>query len=96
MGQGDGIFYRFESGTCIFIDGGSSDRKQLGENVIMPFLKYNGIQSISSCAAVFGFTSKIASRTAVHTTLWIQDFSFLCSYEWIFGGIFAKHAENIL
>lgn len=47
VGQGDGIFYRFESGTCIFIDGGSSDRKQLGENVIMPFLKYNGIQSIS-------------------------------------------------
>ena len=27
---------------AIFIDGGSSDRKQLGENVIMPFLKYNG------------------------------------------------------
>lgn len=47
VGQGDGIFYRFESGTCIFIDGGSSDRKQLGDNVIMPFLKYNGIQSIS-------------------------------------------------
>ena len=47
VGQGDGIFYRFESGTRIFIDGGSSDRKQLGENVIMPFLKYNGIQSIS-------------------------------------------------
>lgn len=47
VGQGDGIFYRFESGTCIFIDGGSSDRKQLGENVIMPFLKYNGIQGIS-------------------------------------------------
>lgn len=47
VGQGDGIFYRFESGTCIFIDGGSSDRKQLGENVILPFLKYNGIQGIS-------------------------------------------------
>mgnify|MGYP004654145201 FL=1 len=47
VGQGDGIFYRFESGTCIFIDGGSSDRKQLGENVILPFLKYNGVQGIS-------------------------------------------------
>ena len=29
VGQGDGIFYRFESGTCIFIDGGSSDRNSL-------------------------------------------------------------------
>lgn len=47
VGQGDGIFYRFESGTCIFIDGGSLDRKQLGENVILPFLKYNGVQGIS-------------------------------------------------
>ena len=47
VGQGDGIFYRFESGTCIFIDGGSSDRKQLGENVILPFLKYNGVPGIS-------------------------------------------------
>lgn len=47
VGQGDGIFYRFESGTCIFIDGGCSDRKQLGENVILPFLKYNGVQGIS-------------------------------------------------
>ena len=47
VGQGDGIFYRFESGTCIFIDGGSLDRKQLGENVILPFLKYNGVPVIS-------------------------------------------------
>ena len=47
VGQGDGIFYRFESGTCIFIDGGSLDRKQLGENVILPFLKYNGVPGIS-------------------------------------------------
>lgn len=47
VGQGDGIFYRFEFGTCIFIDGGSLDRKQLGENVILPFLKYNGVQGIS-------------------------------------------------
>lgn len=47
VGQGDGIFYRFESGCEIFIDGGSTDKKQVGENVILPFLKYNGISHIS-------------------------------------------------
>lgn len=47
VGQGDGIFYRFSTGTTIFIDGGSTDKKNLGENVILPFLKYNGIKHIS-------------------------------------------------
>ncbi len=47
VGQGDGIFYRFSSGTTVFIDGGSTDKKNLGENVILPFLKYNGIKHIS-------------------------------------------------
>ena len=47
VGQGDGIFYRFESGCEIFIDGGSTDKKQVGENIILPFLKYNGISHIS-------------------------------------------------
>lgn len=47
VGQGDGICYRFSSGDAIFIDGGSTDRKNIGENVILPFLKYNGIDHIS-------------------------------------------------
>ncbi|WP_455721091.1 DNA internalization-related competence protein ComEC/Rec2 [Agathobacter sp.] len=47
VGQGDGICYRFSSGDSIFIDGGSTDRKKIGENVILPFLKYNGIEHIS-------------------------------------------------
>lgn len=47
VGQGDGICYRFSSGEVIFIDGGSTDRKNIGENVILPFLKYNGIDHIS-------------------------------------------------
>lgn len=47
VGQGDGIFYRFDSGCEIFIDGGSTDKKQVGQNIILPFLKYNGVSSIS-------------------------------------------------
>lgn len=47
VGQGDGICYRFSSGDGIFIDGGSTDRKNVGENVILPFLKYNGMDHIS-------------------------------------------------
>ena len=47
VGQGDGIFYRFDSGCEIFIDGGSTDKKQVGQNIILPFLKYNGVSHIS-------------------------------------------------
>ena len=39
-----------ESGTSvILIDGGSSSRKSIGENVEIPFLKYHGISKIDYC-----------------------------------------------
>lgn len=42
VGQGDGICLRTGE-TTIFVDGGSSDEKKLGENRIEPFLKSSGI-----------------------------------------------------
>ena len=52
VGQGDGLLIRTcdESGTSvILIDGGSSSRKSIGENVEIPFLKYHGISKIDYC-----------------------------------------------
>ncbi len=43
VGQGDGIFIRMPKGTTIFIDGGSSDVKNLGRYRIEPFLKSQGV-----------------------------------------------------
>ncbi len=46
VGQGDGFVLIDQSGSCITVDGGSSSEKQIGENIITPFLKYNGIDTI--------------------------------------------------
>ncbi len=46
VGQGDGIFVQTEGGGHFFIDGGSSDVKQVGKYRILPFLKSKGISSI--------------------------------------------------
>ena len=46
MGQGDGIFIQTEEGEHFFVDGGSSDVKQVGIYRILPFLKSKGIASI--------------------------------------------------
>lgn len=46
VGQGDGSFLCTESGTTIFIDGGSSDVSQVGKFRILPFLKSKGIRHI--------------------------------------------------
>ncbi len=42
VGQGDGIVLQSE-GKNILVDGGSSSRKQIGKNVLLPYLKYEGI-----------------------------------------------------
>lgn len=46
VGQGDGICLRTEEGYTVFLDGGSSDVKEVGVYRILPFLKYNGVRSI--------------------------------------------------
>lgn len=42
VGQGDGILIRSGDGTNILIDGGSSDKKGVGEYVMTPVLRYYG------------------------------------------------------
>lgn len=46
VGQGDGIFIQTEEGEHFFVDGGSSDVKQVGKYRILPFLKSKGIASV--------------------------------------------------
>lgn len=46
VGQGDGIFLQTETGCHLFIDGGSSDVKNVGKYRILPFLKAKGIKEI--------------------------------------------------
>lgn len=46
VGQGDGIFLQSVSGISMFIDGGSTDVKQLGTYRILPFLKSKGVRKI--------------------------------------------------
>ena len=46
VGQGDAIFIASEDGTTCFIDGGSSDVKEVGNYRILPFLKAHGVKQI--------------------------------------------------
>ena len=52
VGQGDGLCIRTkdENGECtILVDGGSSSKKSVGENIEIPFLKYHGVSGIDYC-----------------------------------------------
>lgn len=46
VGQGDGICLRAENGEIWLYDCGSSSKKQVGENILIPFLKHEGIRRI--------------------------------------------------
>lgn len=42
VGQGDGIYIADDKNGCYFIDGGSSDKSNVGDYQILPFLKARG------------------------------------------------------
>ena len=46
VGQGDGIFIRTEKGDVYMIDGGSTSKKNTGENILLPYLKYEGEREV--------------------------------------------------
>ena len=48
VGQGDCICVRLSSGEVYLFDCGSSSRSHVGERVLIPFLKYHGIQRIDA------------------------------------------------
>lgn len=51
VGQGDGSVIQSESGHTYLIDGGSSSNQKLAEYTLIPYLKYNGIDTID-CAFI--------------------------------------------
>ncbi len=46
VGQGDGIFIQSPAGITCFVDGGSSDVRQVGKYRIEPFLKSQGVDRL--------------------------------------------------
>lgn len=46
VGQGDGIVVETPEKYCFLIDGGSSDKKSVGQYQILPYLKYKGISRL--------------------------------------------------
>lgn len=51
VGQGDGLMLYTGEGTVFMIDGGSSSRKNLGEECLVPYLQSQGVSRID-CAVV--------------------------------------------
>lgn len=47
VGQGDSTFFRTPKEGCWLIDGGSSSVKSVGKKRILPFLKYEGVRTLT-------------------------------------------------
>ena len=54
VGQGDGIYIRDNRGDNYFVDGGSTDIKNPGENRIIPYLLSEGVRTIDYCFITHG------------------------------------------
>ncbi len=46
VGQGDAVFVRTDNGKNYLFDCGSSSREKIGEEVLLPFLKYQGVSKL--------------------------------------------------
>lgn len=76
VGQGDGLYIRTESGSNYFIDGGSSDVKNVGTYRIQPFLLSQGVDTLdyaiishSDYDHTSGIRELIQSKTIAVNTL---------------------------
>ena len=46
VGQGDAVFVRTDNGRNYLFDCGSSSREKVGEEILLPFLKYQGVSEL--------------------------------------------------
>ena len=51
VGQGDGILLELPEGKNILVDGGSSSKFEVGRRTLLPYLKYEGIETIDYMVA---------------------------------------------
>lgn len=60
VGQGDCICVQLSTGETYLFDCGSSSRRGVGEDVLIPFLKYYGIQEIDAVFASHGDSDHVS------------------------------------
>lgn len=59
VGQGDGIVLRSEAGA-VLVDCGSSQKKKVGEDVLLPYLKSQGIRTLSAVFVSHGDSDHVS------------------------------------
>ncbi len=65
VGQGDGIFIQNDNGACFFVDGGSTNVKEVGKYRILPFLKSHGIRTVKGWIVSHGDADHISGLLEV-------------------------------
>lgn len=63
VGQGDGIYMMTPEGETYLFDGGSSDEKNLAQNMLVPFLKSKGVAQIDYALVSHTDTDHISGVT---------------------------------
>jgi len=83
VGQGDGIYVELPDARGMFVDGGSSNVKKVGEYRIEPFLKYSGRKGIDIWVVTHGdsdhtsglleIMEKVKQKRFYINELWLSD-----------------------
>ncbi len=63
VGQGDCVFIRLEKGQTWLYDCGSTSKKDIGEKVLLPFLKYEGIHHLDGIFLSHGDRDHVSGIT---------------------------------
>lgn len=80
VGQGDGIFIQNDNGEHFFVDGGSSDVKDVGEYRILPFLKSKGVRSLKGWIVSHGDADHISGLLEVLRQGYPVEYLILAEY----------------
>ena len=80
VGQGDGIFIQNDNGEHFFVDGGSSNVKDIGEYRILPFLKSRGIRSLRGWIVSHGDADHISGLLEVLRQGYPVEYLILAEY----------------
>ena len=65
VGQGDAVFAKTPQGVTILVDGGGSDLFDVGQGVVLPYLRRQGIRSIDLAVATHPHTDHLQGIKSV-------------------------------